>query len=379
MIFLTGAVSFAQIGIGTNDPIATLHVKESRDSNTQVNTINSKDGIIIPRLTKQELANKTSTTYSTTSNGTLVYVKEVSSNVTGPSVLATEKIENIGFYYFDGSKWVPISGENLDDSNDAWVNNPTNSRVELGTTSDGLPRQENTQVVITDNGNLGINITNPTKRLEINAATPGNSTDVLRIKNLATPSVNVITSTLQIDSEGNVGRKSEENVEGQILRLPLKSFSVTTGNLHGIRIDQSTLNAPNGASNVINMITNSSEYEYTYPNTNVITDRIRLPAGIYRIEVKILGNFSAASTQNSIKLKTQVNGLEYSSQDFGSNTNTSGQRYTGFVATDLIKLETNSELDFIIESLQNNFNLIGAVGIGGGSSYRSLLLIQRIK
>ena len=379
MIFLTGAVSFAQIGIGTNDPIATLHVKESRDSNTQVNTINSKDGIIIPRLTKQELANKTSTTYSTTSNGTLVYVKEVSSNVTGPSVLATEKIENIGFYYFDGSKWVPISGENLDDSNDAWVNNPTNSRVELGTTSDGLPRQENTQVVITDNGNLGINITNPTKRLEINAATPGNSTDVLRIKNLATPSVNVITSTLQIDSEGNVGRKSEENVEGQILRLPLKSFSVTTGNLHGIRIDQSTLNAPNGASNVINMITNSSEYEYTYPNTNVITDRIRLPAGIYKIEVKILGNFSAASTQNSIKLKTQVNGLEYSSQDFGSNTNTSGQRYTGFVATDLIKLETNSELDFIIESLQNNFNLIGAVGIGGGSSYRSLLLIQRIK
>ena len=379
MIFLTGAVSFAQIGIGTNDPIATLHVKESRDSNTQVNTINSKDGIIIPRLTKQELANKTSTTYSTTSNGTLVYVKEVSSNVNGPSVLATEKIENIGFYYFDGSKWVPISGENLDDSNDAWVNNPTNSRVELGTTSDGLPRQENTQVVITDNGNLGINITNPTKRLEINAATPGNSTDVLRIKNLATPSVNVITSTLQIDSEGNVGRKSEENVEGQILRLPLKSFSVTTGNLHGIRIDQSTLNAPNGASNVINMITNSSEYEYTYPNTNVITDRIRLPAGIYKIEVKILGNFSAASTQNSIKLKTQVNGLEYSSQDFGSNTNTSGQRYTGFVATDLIKLETNSELDFIIESLQNNFNLIGAVGIGGGSSYRSLLLIQRIK
>ena len=376
--FIVSMVSNAQVGIGTKSPLTTLDVKEKRNE-YNVNDASFSDGVLIPRLTKQELANKVLNIYTSTSKGTLVFVKEITSVVSGPSLSAIEDINEIGFYYFNGTKWIPISGENLDNSNDAWINNPTNSRVELATTSDGQPRIENTQVVVTDNGNVGINVLNPTKRLEINATTPGNSTDVLRIKNLATPSVNVITSTLQIDSEGNVGKKSEENVEGQILRLPLKSFTVTTNNLHGIRIDPTTSNAPNGASNVINLISNSSTSEYTYETSNVITDRIRLPAGIYKIEVKILGSFSAANTQNSIKLKTQVNGIEYTSQDFGSNTNTSGQRYTGFIATDIIKLDSTSHLDFIIESFQNNFNLIGAVGIGGGSSYRSLILIQRIK
>lgn len=374
----------AQVGIGTDNPSTTLHVKESRNVNG-VNNTNATDGVLIPKLTKQELALKSaSNTYSTNTEGTLVFVSNTSGLISGPSSAKVVNITEPGFYFLNNQNlWVPLIGDTFDPSNDAWINNPTNSRVELSTTSKGAARTAATQVVVHDNGNLGINVLSPVKRLEINAANGNNATDVIRITNLAQPAATTITSTLQIDAQGNVGKKSEENVEGQILRLPILSTSVLAANFSGIKIDNNLTPAPNGAPNAIRMITGSTENSYTYPSStsypNATTDRISLPAGIYKIEVKIIGNFAVQNTGNSIALTTLVNGFEYSTQDFGTATFSSGQRYTGYVATDFIKLDVPAAVDFILASKQNQFNLVGAVVIGESLSYRSLILIQRIK
>ena len=372
-LLLIGSVSaYAQVGIGTDSPQATLHVAEKRDSVTRAIDKKSKDGILIPRLSKLELATKVANTYNETTNGTIIFVTEVTDNISGGSVAQTHSIQNTGFYYYKHPNWIPLTGQGLDDSNDAWINNPSQSRVELETTSTGADRAANTQVVVTDEGNLGINVENPTKRLEINASTPNNTTDVLRITNLATPSVSTITSTLQIDSQGNVGKKSEENVEGQILRLPLKNLNTNSGNTNTIEFDLEVSSAPNNANNFINMITASE--------INDITNEIKLPAGIYKYEVKIIGSFNAASTDNSIALTTLVNGNEYSTQNYGSNTlATTQQHYTGFVAADFLQLNNESTIKFSLKNNVNTFRLVGPIGISSARSYRSLILIQRIK
>lgn len=335
--------SFAQIGIGTDQPITTLHVKELRDPTNQINNINSKDGILIPRLSKKELAEKSNNIYNNTTYGTLVFVNNVAETPSGSIVIQTVNITTEGFYFFNtDNTWMPIAGLGLDNSNDAWVNNPAQSRVELGTTSKGQTRSANTQVVATDAGFVGINTNAPTKRLEINASTPGNTTDVLRITNLAIPAATTITSTLQIDNQGNVGKKSEENVEGQIIRLPISSQSVTAGQTLPIRFESGN-NAPNGTLNRIELITGSSVSNFTYTAPyNFTTSRIKLPKGIYKYDAKIIGSFDVASINNSITLTTLINGIEYTAQDYGSNTqnlDSNSQHFTGFVQLIILYLK----------------------------------------
>ncbi|QTV05383.1 hypothetical protein [Faecalibacter bovis] len=52
--------------------------------------------------------------------------------------------------------------------NDAWVNNETNSRVELATTSKGETRTANNNFFIQDVGNVGIGTQTPTAKLHVN-------------------------------------------------------------------------------------------------------------------------------------------------------------------------------------------------------------------
>lgn len=216
--------SYAQVGIGTDLPLGTLHVKENRDATNNKNDVNSNDGILIPKISKSELALKQTTAYNTTSNeGLIVYVNNISGTITGPSTEMVDQINSIGFYYLSSdNKWIPIAKKGLDKSNDAWINNPTMKRVELATTSKGITRPNGSEVVITDNGNVGINITNPTKRLEVNLANGENESDALRVSNLKTE--NFTNRSLVIDSQGFVGIKLDDNNAGKIQRFPIKKI-----------------------------------------------------------------------------------------------------------------------------------------------------------
>ncbi len=104
LIFLISSLGFSQVGIGTSEPKATLDI---------VSTITneSKDGVLFPKLTKQQLQNKALGTYGSNQNGTVVYVTDVNSNTTGPSLNQVEAVTSTGYYYYNSttSKWMPLT------------------------------------------------------------------------------------------------------------------------------------------------------------------------------------------------------------------------------------------------------------------------------
>ncbi|MDN4029862.1 hypothetical protein [Chryseobacterium gambrini] len=174
--------SFAQVGINTSSPEATLDIRGKNDTgNAGVavpGVVHGKDGILVPRVTALNV--------NGTVNGQLVYL------------INNSGIYNKGFYYWDGiSSWVGLSGGGSagDLTNDAFVNDNTNQMVKLGTKSDGSTvRPLNTAFVIKDNGNLGIGTETPNTSalLDLTAADKGiliprvaltSTTDIVTIPN----------------------------------------------------------------------------------------------------------------------------------------------------------------------------------------------------
>lgn len=79
-----------------------------------------------------------------------------------------------GIYYNDGTRWIASSNTiaSADTTDDAWVNNPTAGRVELGKTSTGANRATNglANFAISDDGKVGIG-TDPLPVTELTIAT----------------------------------------------------------------------------------------------------------------------------------------------------------------------------------------------------------------
>ena len=90
---------FSQVGIGTNDPKASLHVLGKP---TQTDAI---DGLIPPKITRAQLIAK-SGLYGTNQAGAILYVTDAS-GTTNPS---TSQVTEAGFYYFNGTAWIPLKG-----------------------------------------------------------------------------------------------------------------------------------------------------------------------------------------------------------------------------------------------------------------------------
>lgn len=151
------SMAFSQVGINTETPKTTLDVKGKTDSG---GTVLSTDitGMQAPRLTRLELTNKGNSLYGTDQTGAIIYITDVSGgNNTGTQ---RANVTAIGYYYFDGNAWQKISNGTLptgiDTTNDAFVNDPANSQVKLGTKADGTARATTANFAIKDNGNVQI-------------------------------------------------------------------------------------------------------------------------------------------------------------------------------------------------------------------------------
>jgi hypothetical protein len=135
---------YAQVGIGTTSPNATLEVQGDPTSATTI------DGIIPPRLTGDQLSDKT---YTSNQTGAVVYVTAADSTPGGQTV----NVISSGFYFFDGSEWINLASGVVDKTDDAFINNAGNSRIELETQSDGsTARSSGTEFVIEDDGSVVI-------------------------------------------------------------------------------------------------------------------------------------------------------------------------------------------------------------------------------
>ena len=95
LFFAASLTTFAQVGIGTPSPSATLEVV-----GVPANA-SSLDGIIPPRLTGDQLRAKN---YTTAQTGVMVYVTAADTAPTGQ----TSSVRSTGYYSFNGTAWTPV-------------------------------------------------------------------------------------------------------------------------------------------------------------------------------------------------------------------------------------------------------------------------------
>ncbi|SHF74194.1 hypothetical protein [Dysgonomonas macrotermitis] len=141
MISLT---SFAQVGVNTETPAATLDVTANLSDATP-------EGVIAPRLTGDQLKAADSQ-YGTAQIGAIVYA-------TAAVTTASTKTVNVtvaGYYYFDGTVWQMIIGGT------EWLIS--------GTTTDA---QSDKVGAISRSGRVGIGTLTPATKLDIKADASG--------------------------------------------------------------------------------------------------------------------------------------------------------------------------------------------------------------
>jgi hypothetical protein len=173
---------FAQVGVNTTSPKSTLHIKTS----STPPDINTPDGLLIPKLSKADLASKASTTYGVRQIGTLIFVTNTDEGSGSSSSQVTE-INNIGFYYFSNTnKWLPliptsINGlyNNIYTGNDKITNNrivdqtTNNSQLFFNSTiENAFTVGNNSQLSIdTEHNRVGFGVSNPSVVTEMKTLT----------------------------------------------------------------------------------------------------------------------------------------------------------------------------------------------------------------
>jgi hypothetical protein len=86
----------AQIGINTPTPSSTLDIT-AKDPTGTATTV---DGVVIPRVDRLRAQNM-----SAVPTSTLIYINDIS---TGTAAGTTIDVTSVGFYHFDGTKWVAL-------------------------------------------------------------------------------------------------------------------------------------------------------------------------------------------------------------------------------------------------------------------------------
>lgn len=186
-VYLLGMAVFSQsmlgqVGINTKTPNATLDI-------TPKTTDGSKpEGLLIPQLDGNSL--KTAA-YGTAQKGVIVYAKSPAS----PTDTKTVNVTAEGFYYFDGSVWQRMTGASSGDTtNDAWVNDTTNSLVKLGTKADGTARAVGTDFVAKDNGQIGIGTVTPNASAVLDITSTNKGVLIPRVALIGTTDVTTVSS-----------------------------------------------------------------------------------------------------------------------------------------------------------------------------------------
>ena len=103
LLFVAGQAVNAQVTIGSSaDPRVTLDVRAVAPDNQLV-----VEGFLAPQLTRAQLDTKNAS-YKVEHAGTIVYV--TNTDPAASTTASTAMITSIGYYYFNGETWQPISG-----------------------------------------------------------------------------------------------------------------------------------------------------------------------------------------------------------------------------------------------------------------------------
>ena len=122
----TISISYAQIGIGTNNPAATLEISVNPDTAPTI----APPGFIAPKISGDALK-ELEDNYKNPQVGAIVFVTSVPSSPLTPK---TTDINSLGFYYFNGTKWEKLgTGGGNTNSGIDWFYSPS---IVLPTTAD---------------------------------------------------------------------------------------------------------------------------------------------------------------------------------------------------------------------------------------------------
>ncbi|MFV0150650.1 hypothetical protein OBJ95_08315 [Empedobacter falsenii] len=91
------SLTYAQVGIGTENPKATLDVTAVNSSGN----ITTAEGILIPRVDRERAQSM-----DVVEKSTMIYVNSV---LTGTQTGKAINIDTEGFYYFNGTNWVKLA------------------------------------------------------------------------------------------------------------------------------------------------------------------------------------------------------------------------------------------------------------------------------
>lgn len=174
---------FAQVGINNNTPKATL------DITAQTTNGSKPEGLLPPRLTGDQIQ-AGDAQYTAAQAGIIIYATAAA---TAPST-KTANITAAGYYFYDGSAWQKLTGATGDTTNDAWVNDTGNTMVKVGTKADGTTRTAGTDVVIMDNGSVGLGTGTPNASAVLDITATNKGMLIPRVALTSSTDVTTITS-----------------------------------------------------------------------------------------------------------------------------------------------------------------------------------------
>lgn len=159
-------LAFSQIGINTKDPKATLDIQAKASSGTL------PEGLLIPRVDRERARSMSGVVAST-----MIYIDNAA---TGPQTGTVIDIDNTGYYYYDGSKWVKmgqgtaaVASDNNIYSNDGTlqgnriVTQGNKTLAFNGTSANAFSIDDSTFSVDAANDRVGIGTSTPAHRFHV--------------------------------------------------------------------------------------------------------------------------------------------------------------------------------------------------------------------
>lgn len=260
----------------------------------------------------------------------------------------------------------------------------TNSNLEVEATNGSKT------VIRKDNGNMGIGTQSPATKLEISSGSANTSGLRLSDLNSTTPPFSGTTATLGVNQNGDVvvvnGVTGTNTGTTQVMRIGFNYQTMPGNSTTPYRFYQANSAAEMGTNyfggqNYINTIIGSSFQESiaipagsgTRART---TDRIFIPAGVYKISIGIEGTFSGNSSANYLGVQVNVDntiytGIPISNIDYFENT--------GAFATTLLELTVGRYIDFEGYCQYFSFSVNNPTsGAASPKIYNSTIMIEKL-
>lgn len=218
LVLLVGVVGYAQstdytskVGINNDQPKATLDIKAKTTDGSRL------EGILIPRLSRQA-AQRMGDAVQKPETSTLIYINDATN---GTKATSTIDVDQVGYYYFNDTKWVRLATATGNVRYTAGV-----GMQDIG--SDNIIKSEFVDK-ITENGKTGYRVLGTNG--EINAKNYGNiGTDAIDLSISSTASADAyVAATASIPEQGAYGALGNRSFAAGFESLANAEKSVAIG------------------------------------------------------------------------------------------------------------------------------------------------------